>query len=132
MTAELERIREQEAQHLEDMYNQLGSDSPSPSASEDQSSPSITEKITDALTPSSSKPERSHTSVSKEIQELKSKLEKRKHLDKMDPAVQSAKEGLVQCLRQNDRRPLDCWQEVENFKTEVAKLEKKFVDRAVR
>lgn len=70
--------------------------------------------------------------MSKEIQELKSKLEKRKHLEKMDPAVQSAKEGLVQCLRQNDRRPLDCWQEVENFKTEVAKLEKKFVDRAVR
>lgn len=106
-----------------------------PSSAEEPSEPSLTEKIADAVTPSalqSKTPNRSHDSVSKEVAELKAKLERRKKLDAKDPSIEKAKEGLVQCLRLNDRRPLDCWSEVEAFKAEVAKLELKFVDRALR
>jgi altered-inheritance-of-mitochondria protein 13 len=38
---------------------------------------------------------------------------------------------VVSCLRLNDRRPLDCWKEVQEFKKEVARLEEAFVDRIV-
>lgn len=64
--------------------------------------------------------------------DLKAKLEQRKKVDRSSPEVEKAKEGLVQCLRANDRRPLDCWQEVEIFKKEVGKLEQAFVQRVGR
>jgi len=70
--------------------------------------------------------------VSKEIEELKSKLEKRKKVEKPDAGVEKAKDALVGCLRMNDRRPLDCWSEVETFKAEVAKMESRFLERAMR
>lgn len=78
------------------------------------------------------KSDRSHDTVSKEVAELKAKLDKRKKQEQSEPALDKAKENVVKCLRMNDRRPLDCWQEVETFKAEVAKLEKKFVDRTLR
>lgn len=70
--------------------------------------------------------------MSKEIMDLRQKLDARKKVDKASPAVEKARGDLVQCLRTNDRRPLDCWEEVESFKKEVGKLEKRFVDRAGR
>lgn len=137
VNAELERIRDEEAQRLTQLTDDLTSDPAPSSPSENSSSdsPSLTEKITSALTPSSqqsSADNRSHDSVSKDIAELKSKLQKRKQVEKMEPSLEKAKDGLVACLRTNDRRPLDCWQEVETFKKEVAKLEQRFVDRAMR
>jgi MICOS complex subunit MIC19 len=70
--------------------------------------------------------------TSKEVVELRQKLAKRKKLEQMDPAVETARNRLVQCLRQNDRRPLDCWEEKEEFKRAVGKLEKDFVERTIR
>ncbi|KAI6911633.1 hypothetical protein KC318_g7386, partial [Hortaea werneckii] len=75
---------------------------------------------------------RSHDSVAKEIMDLKTKLEQRKRTDKASPEVEKAKESMVQCLRMNDRRPLDCWQEVEQFKREVGRLERGFVEKVGR
>lgn len=75
---------------------------------------------------------RSHDSVSKEIMNLRQKLDQRKKVEKVPVEVEKAKEGLVQCLRHNDRRPLDCWQEVEAFKREVGKLEQAFIQKAGR
>lgn len=74
----------------------------------------------------------SRDSVSKEILELKKKLESRRKLEQVDAGVAKAKEAVVNCLRVNDRRPLDCWKEVETFKAEVGKLEREFVERTVR
>jgi altered-inheritance-of-mitochondria protein 13 len=74
----------------------------------------------------------SRDSVTKEIEALKKKLEARKRLEQADPAVNKAKEDVVTCLRLNDRRPLDCWKEVENFKREVGRLEKEFVEKTIR
>ncbi|RMZ14359.1 hypothetical protein D0862_02048 [Hortaea werneckii] len=75
---------------------------------------------------------RSHDSVAREIMDLKTKLEQRKRADKASPEVEKAKESMVQCLRMNDRRPLDCWQEVEQFKREVGRLERGFVEKVGR
>ena len=49
-----------------------------------------------------------------------------------DKGVEKAKEDVVKCLRINDRRPLDCWQEVEVFKKEVGRLEKDFLGRVIQ
>lgn len=70
--------------------------------------------------------------VQKEVTDLRKKLEARKGVSKPSPEVEKAREGLVQCLRTKDRRPLDCWQEVEDFKREVGKLEQVFVQKAGR
>lgn len=67
----------------------------------------------------------------KDIERLRTKLESRKKLSALDENVERAKTEVVNCLRINDRRPLDCWKEVDSFKREVAKLEQAFVDKVV-
>lgn len=89
-------------------------------------------KATDEAAEKERKAHLSHSSVSQEISELKKKLESRKKIEQPDPGVEKAKEELVQCLRINDRRPLDCWKEREAFKREVGRLEREFVERTVR
>ena len=76
--------------------------------------------------------QRTHDSVKKEIAALKQKLDSRRKMEEPSGEVTKAKEDLVQCLRNNDRRPLDCWKEVEGFKREVARLERGFVERTMR
>lgn len=38
-----------------------------------------------------------------------------------------SRQDVISCLRLNDRKPLDCWKEVEVFKREVRKLEENYV-----
>ncbi|MCJ1403622.1 hypothetical protein MMC11_006845 [Xylographa trunciseda] len=70
-------------------------------------------------------------SVQKEIVELRQKLQQRKLREDIigDKAVEKAKQDVVTCLRLNDRRPLDCYKEVEAFKKQVGRLEKDFLGR---
>ncbi|KAL4940266.1 hypothetical protein BDV06DRAFT_213635 [Aspergillus oleicola] len=75
--------------------------------------------------------ELSHASVNSDIEELRAKLEGRKKLAEISEPIAKAQADVVSCLRLNDRRPLDCWKEVADFKREVAKLEEGFVDRIV-
>lgn len=75
---------------------------------------------------------RSYDSMSKEIADLRAKLDSRKKVEPTPKEVEKAKESLVSCLRINDRRPLDCWEEVQAFKAEVGKLEKAFIQKAGR
>jgi altered-inheritance-of-mitochondria protein 13 len=70
--------------------------------------------------------------VQNDVQQLRQKLESRKKLADIDESVESAKSAVVKCLRDNDRRPLDCWKEVETFKAEVRKLEGTWVEKVVR
>ncbi|KAI0530091.1 hypothetical protein GGR58DRAFT_494639 [Xylaria digitata] len=70
--------------------------------------------------------------VSAEVEALRARLEKRKQIRPLPETVEKARSDVVRCLLDNDRRPLDCWQEVEAFKEEVRKLEKKWVDKVVR
>ncbi|KAL8751654.1 MAG: hypothetical protein Q9184_006001 [Pyrenodesmia sp. 2 TL-2023] len=73
----------------------------------------------------------SRQSVQKEVDMLKEKLKRRKIKEEVvkDKAVEKAKSEVVNCLRLNDRRPLDCWREVEAFKEEVGRLEKDYLRR---
>lgn len=68
--------------------------------------------------------------VGEEIEELRRKLEERRTIRPLPESVEGARSKVIKCLRDNDRRPLDCWQEVEDFKTEVRKLEMAWVDKA--
>ncbi|KAI0118187.1 hypothetical protein GGR51DRAFT_498422 [Nemania sp. FL0031] len=70
--------------------------------------------------------------VSSEVEALRARLHKRKQLRPLPETVERARGEVVRCLLENDRRPLDCWQEVEAFKEEVRKLEKNWVDKVVR
>lgn len=71
--------------------------------------------------------------VQEEIEKLKGKLRERQLKEDImqDRVVNRAKEGVVACLRLHDRRPLDCWKEVETFRREVGRLEGAFLGRVL-
>ena len=69
--------------------------------------------------------------VAQEIESLRAKLAERKKVKELDAEVETARENVVSCLRGNDKRPLDCWQEVDAFKKEVARMERKWVEKVV-
>ncbi|KAI0423020.1 hypothetical protein F5X98DRAFT_323561 [Xylaria grammica] len=70
--------------------------------------------------------------VSAEVEALRARLDKRKQIRPLPETVEKARSDVVRCLLDNDRRPLNCWEEVEAFKEEVRKLEKNWVDKVVR
>jgi MICOS complex subunit MIC19 len=74
----------------------------------------------------------SKQAVSKEVEALRARLEKRKQLRELPESVERARSAVVQCLIANDRRPLNCDDEVQAFKEEVRRLEKAWVDKVVR
>lgn len=85
---------------------------------------------TDADTNSQiSRPDLDSQAVQSDIEKLRRKLNGARKPREMDKDVKDAQEHVVECLRLNDRRPLDCWKEIERFKEEVAKLEADFVAR---
>lgn len=73
----------------------------------------------------------SRSSVAAEIEQLRSKLDGRRKLVELDDGVAKARSDVTSCLQLNDRRPLNCWEEVDAFKREVARMEAAFVDRIV-
>lgn len=107
VAAELQRLQEEAAAALRETADKI-----SASAPEDDGKPS-------------------RQTVSKEIEQLKKKLEARKKVREIPASVEAARGEVVRCLRENDRRPLDCWKEVEAFKEEVRRLEKDWVQKVV-
>ncbi|KAI1391915.1 DUF1690-domain-containing protein [Hypoxylon trugodes] len=91
------------------------------------------EKLTSEPLPENSPEEqqRSRQTVSKEVEALRARLDKRKQLKPVPETVEKARGEVVRCLLENDRRPLDCWREVEAFKEEVRRLEKGWVEKVV-
>ncbi|KAK7740754.1 hypothetical protein SLS53_005222 [Cytospora paraplurivora] len=69
--------------------------------------------------------------VSKKVQSLRERLESRRNLREVPESVEKARGDVVRCLTENDRRPLDCWKEVESFKEEVRRLERGWVERVI-
>ncbi|RFU72133.1 duf1690 domain-containing protein [Trichoderma arundinaceum] len=67
--------------------------------------------------------------VGKEIDELRSKLEQRRKVRDLPESVEAARNSVIRCLRENDRKPLVCYDEVEAFKAEVKKLEREWINR---
>ncbi|CCC08816.1 hypothetical protein SMACR_05457 [Sordaria macrospora] len=100
-------------------------------------------KLQDTLTSSSQSTEQqqqeqqqendavSRQKVNKEVEALRAKLEERRKVRELPESMETARSEVVRCLRENDRRPLDCWKEVEAFKEEVRRLERGWVDKVV-
>lgn len=132
VTAELEKLAASASEALKSAQEAVSSEKPA------EETPSLGEKLSDAVSSKATLEEKerqkamSSNTVSKEIEQLRKKLNERKKLEKVDEGVEKSKEALVQCLRVNDRRPLDCWQEVENFRKEVGRLEKDFINKTVQ
>ncbi|KAL9081656.1 MAG: hypothetical protein Q9159_007161 [Coniocarpon cinnabarinum] len=78
------------------------------------------------------RPDLDTPTLQREIGALKQRLAERKQVRELDAGVSQARSSVVQCLQDNDSRPLDCWQEVESFKEEVRRLEKRFMDESGR
>lgn len=90
------------------------------------------DKVSEAAEAAKGAGDASRHAVSKEVEALRARLEGRRRTVREVPAsVEKARGDVVRCLRENDRRPLDCYKEVEAFKEEVRKLEKNWVDRVV-
>lgn len=81
----------------------------------------------DVLARDETRHNQSSAQVFAELEKLRQGLEARKKVRDMPREVERAREELVGCLRLNDRRPLDCWREVELFKGVVRKMELEFV-----
>jgi altered-inheritance-of-mitochondria protein 13 len=132
LTAELEKLREQETQNFSKFSETLSGEDEQPSE------PSLVEKISDATSSKATLAEKqrqkdmSRNSVTEEVEQLRQKLANRKKLEQVDADVGKAKDAVVACLRTHDRRPLDCWKEIETFKKEVGRLEKEFVEKTIR
>ncbi|KAJ4416913.1 hypothetical protein N0V82_006463 [Gnomoniopsis sp. IMI 355080] len=90
---------------------------------------SLLAKVADETAPEST-PTSRHK-ASKEIEELERKLQTRKLVKEVPESVEISRSEVVRCLRENDRRPLDCWKEVQAFKEEVRRLEKGWVERVI-
>ncbi|CAK7201427.1 hypothetical protein SEUCBS139899_004131 [Sporothrix eucalyptigena] len=88
---------------------------------------------TNATAPSGPNAKTTTASVSKEIAGLRTRLEERQRevSRPLPEPVEAARSAVVRCLRENDRRPLDCYREVAAFKEEVRKLEATWVERVV-
>lgn len=139
VTAELEKLLASSSDNLSSVSEALSKD---PSA--DESGPSLTEKPLvnrlaeklgggDSTTQDEKEQIQQETdrhAVQKEIDSLRQKLNGRKKLVEVDKDVEKAKNDVISCLKTNDRRPLDCWKEVEKFKVEVARMEKTFMNKS--
>ncbi|KAJ9111356.1 hypothetical protein QFC19_001124 [Naganishia cerealis] len=80
------------------------------------------------------KPGMSSELLSRDMEEVKEKLEKlgkkRKEVFEEEgekAEVRKQRDAVVQCYLKNQDRPLDCWKEVEHFKKSVGNLEADFV-----
>lgn len=111
VAAELKRLQAEEARSLQ------------------QKEAKLSAAAADAEQAYSDKPSRQ--TVSQEIEALRAKLEERRKVRTIPDSTEAARSEVVRCLRENDRRPLDCWREVEAFKAEVRKLENGWVDKVI-
>ncbi|EGE84178.1 DUF1690 domain-containing protein [Blastomyces dermatitidis ATCC 18188] len=73
----------------------------------------------------------SSAQVQQEISALSAKLAERRKVRDLDEGMEKARDAVVRCLRGNEKRPLDCWREVEGFKREVGRLERLWVEKIV-
>jgi len=71
------------------------------------------------------------STVSHSISRLSDKLYTQSKTSSGEESLKIAESTVIHCLRLNDRRPLDCWKEVQEFKREVARLEENFVNKIV-
>ncbi|KAL2396889.1 hypothetical protein ABEF93_004397 [Exophiala dermatitidis] len=133
VSEELEKVRKHESAFLEEARKKIAEGEGKDSAKSSDSLlqiPSISPKDLLSSESDEEKQRRAQSSqkVQQEIEKLKQTLGQRKTLKELPKEVESARQDVVNCLRINDRRPLDCWKEVEIFKREVRKMEENYVE----
>ena len=140
VAAELARLDAEATQDLKDLEARISSTPDSTTESTNPSSTTIPDQTTSAGGPDHKakaegdrKRDLSRVKVQEEIEKLKGMLKERQLKEDImnDKGVNKARERIVACLRLNDRRPLDCWKEVETFKREVGRLEGAFLGRVL-
>lgn len=128
VTAELARLSESASATLSSLQERI-------SSSESSSNQSVPGGGFDhaAKVEGDSRRDLGRESVQREIDSLKQKLGSRKVREEVtqDEGVEKARDEVVKCLRINDRKPLDCWSEVEAFRREVGRLEKGYLGRVL-
>lgn len=140
VAAELEKIQKHESNALEALRKKIASGEESKQSNTTSSKTSRIPNLlelgsispSDLISSSESTEEKARKAqtsqkVQEEIEKLKQTLGQRKVLKDLPPELEKAREGVISCLRVNDRRPLDCYKEVEAFKREVRKLEDSFI-----
>ncbi|KAK4155162.1 hypothetical protein C8A00DRAFT_42215 [Chaetomidium leptoderma] len=124
VAAELRRLRAQEAETLREAQQKLSAEPHADQQGDDEPQRQLGGGGGGGGGPS-------RQEVSKAIEDLRAKLEERKDVRQPPDSLESARNEVVRCLREHDRRPLDCWREVEAFKEEVRRMEKGWVDKVV-
>lgn len=107
MAAELKKLHRQEEARLREMTGQVA-----------------------AATAPEQTPTTRHA-VAAEVASLRERLEARGEVREVPETLERARGDVVRCLTENDRRPLDCWREVEKFKAEVRRMEKGWVEKVI-
>lgn len=64
----------------------------------------------------------SSSDLSAKFEALKNKFETSTYVTELDKDTNSVREQLVKCLQDNKGRPLDCYEEVEQFKAKLRAL----------
>ncbi|KAL1883390.1 hypothetical protein VTK73DRAFT_8957 [Phialemonium thermophilum] len=116
---ELKRLQAEEAARLKELQDKISATKEQEHQRAGDDQPAAPEG--DAL--------KSRQSVVREVEALRARLESRHKLREVPDTVVTARSEVVRCLREHDRRPLDCWREVERFKDEVRKLEESWVEK---
>ncbi|BFZ64180.1 hypothetical protein YB2330_005319 [Saitoella coloradoensis] len=105
--SELERLREREAEVLERVTAELTQKNIETEKSQDAGLSSVI--------------------VESDIEALRKKFQSGPKLKEVDAKAKAAREAVVACFKAHEGRSLDCWSEVEAFKSEVKRLETEFV-----
>lgn len=138
---ELDKLKKHESDGLEAIRKKIAEDSGSDSTS-------ISPKdLIPGVKDDEQQKRKAQTSqkVQQEIEKLRQQLGQRKTMKDLPKDVESSyvqivtadalvcanssrrRQDVISCLRINDRKPLDCWKEIEVFKREVRKLEENYV-----
>lgn len=140
VAAELKRLDAQTDQELKDLTARISAQPDSTTESTNTPSTTIPDQNSSkggtdhkAKADGDKTRDLSRAKVQEDIEKLKGKLKERQLKEDImkDREISRAKEKVVACLRLNDRRPLDCWKEVETFKREVGKLEGAFLGKVL-
>lgn len=140
VAAALARLDAETSQDIKDLEARISAAPDSTTESTNTPSTTIPDQIASAggpdhkaKTEGDRKRDLSRVKVQEEIEKLKGKLKERQLKEDImkDKEINKAKAKVVACLRLNDRRPLDCWKEVETFRKEVGRLEGAFLGRVL-
>jgi MICOS complex subunit MIC19 len=138
VAAELAALQKKEDDALESLRSEISSEPPSSAdkTSSKSNAPRLLELPSapppgDVIAKEDARQSQSSAKVFEELEKLRKGLGERKKVRDMPRDVERAREELVACLRKNDRKPLDCWREVEAFKGSVGKMEEEFIGRVL-